>query len=36
MGWLDLLHIADSSFPSGAYVHSWGLETLAPSDCRRT
>jgi urease accessory protein len=31
MGWLDLLHIADSSFPSGAYVHSWGLETLAPS-----
>jgi urease accessory protein len=31
MRWLDLLHIADSSFPSGAYVHSWGLETLAPS-----
>jgi urease accessory protein len=32
MAWLDLLHIADSSFPIGAYVHSSGLETLAPAD----
>jgi urease accessory protein len=27
--WLDLLHILDSSFPSGAYVHSAGLESIA-------
>jgi urease accessory protein len=26
---LDLLHLADSSFPTGAYAHSAGLETLA-------
>src|SRR6266481_5146503 len=25
---LDVLQIADSSFPSGSYAHSWGLETL--------
>ncbi|HYW89947.1 MAG TPA: urease accessory UreF family protein [Chloroflexota bacterium] len=31
MRWLDWLHIVDSSFPSGAYVHSMGLETLAPA-----
>jgi urease accessory protein len=31
MDWLDLLHMADSSFPTGAYAHSSGLETLAPS-----
>ncbi len=27
---LDWLHIVDSSFPTGAYVHSAGLESLAP------
>src|SRR5688572_25345650 len=32
MDWLDLLHVADSSFPTGAYAHSAGLETLAPAD----
>jgi urease accessory protein len=31
MDLLDLLHIADSSFPSGAYVHSHGLESIAPT-----
>ncbi len=25
---LDLLQIADSSFPSGSYAHSLGLEAL--------
>jgi urease accessory protein len=30
MRWLDALHVLDSSFPTGAYVHSLGLETLAP------
>jgi urease accessory protein len=24
--WLDALHVLDSSFPTGAYVHSFGLE----------
>ena len=28
MDWLDVLHVADSSFPTGAYVHSAGLESL--------
>ena len=28
--WLNALHVLDSSFPTGAYVHSFGLETLAP------
>jgi urease accessory protein len=31
-GWLHALHVLDSSFPTGAYVHSFGLETLAPRD----
>lgn len=26
--WLDLLQVIDSSFPSGAYAHSFGLESL--------
>jgi urease accessory protein len=30
--WLDALHVLDSSFPTGAYVHSFGLETLAPGN----
>jgi urease accessory protein len=30
MKWLDFLHVIDSSFPTGAYAHSNGLETLAP------
>ena len=30
MDWLDFLHVVDSSFPTGAYAHSAGLETLAP------
>ena len=30
--WLQALHVLDSSFPTGAYVHSFGLETLAPGD----
>src|SRR4051812_17147604 len=32
MDWLDFLHVVDSSFPTGAYAHSSGLETLAPTD----
>lgn len=28
---LDWLHVIDSSFPTGAYVHSAGLEALAPA-----
>jgi urease accessory protein len=32
MRWLDVLHLLDSSFPTGAYVHSFGLEALAPTD----
>jgi len=34
MDWLDFLHIADSSFPTGAYAHSGGLEALQPADLR--
>ena len=34
-GWLDALHVLDSSFPTGAYVHSFGLETLAPGNVAR-
>ena len=30
--WLDALHVLDSSFPTGAYIHSFGLETLAPGN----
>lgn len=30
MRWLDFLHFVDSSFPMGAYTHSFGLETLGP------
>lgn len=29
MGLLDLLQIADSAFPTGAFSHSWGLEGVA-------
>ena len=32
MRWLDALHVLDSTFPTGAYAHSLGLESLAPSD----
>jgi urease accessory protein len=28
--WLDAFHVLDSSFPTGAYAHSFGLEALAP------
>jgi urease accessory protein len=28
--WLDTWHLLDSAFPTGAYVHSLGLESLAP------
>ncbi len=27
--WLDVLHVLDSSFPTGGYVHSAGLESVA-------
>ncbi|MBV9577251.1 MAG: hypothetical protein JO057_01535 [Chloroflexi bacterium] len=27
--WLDIFHVLDSSFPTGAYVHSFGLESFA-------
>jgi urease accessory protein len=30
MRWLDALHVLDSSLPTGAYVHSFGLEALSP------
>ena len=32
MKWLDVLHVLDSAFPTGAYVHASGLESLAPRD----
>jgi urease accessory protein len=28
-GWLDVLHVLDSSFPTGGYAHSAGLESIA-------
>src|SRR5579872_1730296 len=28
LAWLDVLHILDSGFPTGAFVHSFGLESL--------
>ncbi|MBV9357282.1 MAG: hypothetical protein JO023_17365, partial [Chloroflexi bacterium] len=31
-GWYDLLHVVDSSFPTGAYAHSAGLESLGVRD----
>jgi urease accessory protein len=27
--WLDVLHVLDSSFPTGGYVHSYGLESFS-------
>jgi urease accessory protein len=27
--WLDALHVLDSAFPTGAYVHSFGLESFS-------
>ena len=30
--WLDALHLLDSAFPTGAFVHSLGLESLAPTN----
>jgi len=30
MLWLDVLQVLDSAFPTGAYVHASGLESLAP------
>jgi urease accessory protein len=30
--WFDAWQVLDSSFPSGAYVHSFGLESLAPGE----
>jgi urease accessory protein len=32
MDWLDVVHLLDSSFPTGAYTHSFGLESLAPTN----
>jgi urease accessory protein len=32
MLWLDVLHVLDSAFPTGAYAHAAGLESLAPRD----
>src|SRR5215212_2121246 len=32
MLWLDVLHVLDSAFPTGAYVHASGLESLVPRD----
>jgi urease accessory protein len=27
--WLDILHVLDSSFPTGGYAHSYGLESFS-------
>jgi urease accessory protein len=32
MLWLDVLHVFDSAFPTGAFVHASGLESLVPRD----
>jgi len=32
MQWLDVLHVLDSAFPTGAYAHAAGLESLQPRD----
>jgi urease accessory protein len=34
MLWLDTLHVLDSAFPTGAYVHASGLESLEPHDLK--
>lgn len=34
MQWLDVLHVLDSAFPTGAYVHAAGLESLEPRDLK--
>jgi len=34
MLWLDALHVLDSAFPTGAYVHASGLESLEPRDLK--
>lgn len=35
MQWLDMLHVLDSAFPTGAYAHAAGLESLAPPDLQQ-
>jgi len=32
MRWLDALQVLDSAFPTGAFAHSLGLESLTPAD----
>ncbi len=34
MRWLDVLHMLDTAFPTGAYAHSAGLESLDPHDLK--
>jgi urease accessory protein len=34
MIWLDMLHVLDSAFPTGAYAHAAGLESLMPPGLR--
>jgi|SRR5579864_601130 len=34
MLWLDVVHVFDSAFPTGAYAHAAGLESLKPPDLR--